>query len=302
MASITLQPGRSELKRMCKMARTKDRPNPHAPSLAGKTVVLTGGSSGFGLACAHILPTLHLTHLILGVRSVRRGEEAASAIRRSHPHTTVDVWELDMLDYRSVHAFAQRCATLPRLDVAILNAGLGNLEYAVSRATGHEEIIQVNYLSTALLSILLLPVLRPKAPSSPPGRLTIVGSAMGLNAKFAERDAIPLIPAFDREWKGMQAAAERYAVSKTLVFMLVLKMSQVVGADQVVVNTVDPGYSGATGLSREARGVVAKAAMGMLHAVLGRTAEQGAWTYVDAAVTRGEETHGSFLVNWEIYP
>lgn len=206
-----------------------------------------------------------------------------------------------MLSYESVQAFTQRCATLPRLDIVILNAGINKLEFAVCPSTGHEEVIQVNYLSTTLLAILLLPLLKPRAPRDGPGRLTIVGSAMGLNAKFPSRDAVPLLPSFDKEWKGIAASSERYSVSKTLVFMLVLRLSQLVSAEQVIVNTVDPGFSGTTGFAREASGV-AKIFLGALHAVLGRSAEQGAWTYVDAAVIKGKETHGSFLANWDIYP
>lgn len=288
---------------MIKMAREKERPPVPVPSLEGKTAVITGSSSGFGLACAKILPSLRLSHLILAVRSVSRGEKVAEPLRNAHPNTKIEVWELDMLSYQSVEAFSNRCAALPRLHIAILNAGLNKLDFATSPWTGHEEVLQVNYLSTTLLATLLLPILKTSSAQGSPGRLTVVGSAMGLNAKFPERDAVPLLPALDKEWKGIAASSERYSVSKTLVFILVLKLSQIVSAEDVIINTVDPGFSGTTSFGRDAQAHGGlRLAMGALHAIMGRTPEQGAWVYVDAAVTKGKETHGSFITNWDIYP
>jgi len=301
MASITLQPGRSELRRMIDMARTANRPAGPAPSLAGKTTIITGATSGFGLAAAHLFATLGLSKLILGVRSVERGEGAAASIRKANPNIEIGVWQLDMLDYRSVQSFAKRCETLASIDMAVLNAGIYKLDFARVAVTGHEETLQVNYLSTALLAILLLPILRRKHAQASPGRLTIVGSALGLTSKFPERDTVPLLPALDAEWAGIAAASERYAVSKTLIFLLVLKLSQLASPDDVVVNVVEPGFSGSTNFSTGVGGAL-KLVLRVMHLLIGRTAEQGAWTYVDAAVTRGEETHGCFLNNWEIYP
>ena len=131
MASITLKPNLSMLKVISK-ARQRDRPVGPLPSLLGQTVVLTGGSSGFGLATANILPTLGVARLVLGVRSTERGEAAAEKIRRANASCKVEVWELDMLSYHSVQAFAQRCAALARLDVAILNAGVTKLEWVAN--------------------------------------------------------------------------------------------------------------------------------------------------------------------------
>jgi NAD(P)-dependent dehydrogenase (short-subunit alcohol dehydrogenase family) len=301
MASITLQPGRSELMRLINMARSANRTVNPAPSLAGKTAIITGATSGFGLAAAHLFATLGISNLILGVRSVERGEVAASSIRKANPGIEVGVWELDMLNYRSVQSFAIRCKSLARVDMAILNAGIYSVEFARATATGHEEVLQVNYLSTALLAILLLPTLREKHPQDSPGRLTIVGSSLGLTAKFPERNAVPLLPALDAEWAGMAAASERYAMSKTLIFMLVLKLSQLVSEDHVILNVVEPGFSQSTNFGSGVSGPL-KLVLRVLHILIGRTPEQAAWTYVDATATRGKETHGCFLNNWEIYP
>lgn len=127
MASITLIPNVSRFK-IISLVRQRDRPTDASPSLNGQTVVLTGGNSGYGLAVANILPTLGVSRLILGVRSFEKGEAVAKKLRIAHPSCEIKVSELDMLSYKSVQAFAQRCAGLDRLDAAILNAGVTKLE------------------------------------------------------------------------------------------------------------------------------------------------------------------------------
>lgn len=127
MSSITLKPDITKLGAI-KLSRQRDRPAGPAPQLAGQTFVLTGANSGYGLACAKLLPTLGVDRLILGVRSVDRGEVAAEPIRRAHPSCKIEVWELEMDSYESIKVFAQRCASLERIDAAILNAGVAKLE------------------------------------------------------------------------------------------------------------------------------------------------------------------------------
>ncbi|RYP51124.1 hypothetical protein DL768_003471 [Monosporascus sp. mg162] len=96
------------------------------------------------------------------------------------PESTISVWTIDLESYTSTRAFAEQCATLPRIDIVILNAGLAKPSYAPVPETGYEVTLQVSYLSTALLGILLLPILRAqKVTNAPrPPVLTIMGSGM----------------------------------------------------------------------------------------------------------------------------
>src|SRR4051794_26079245 len=79
----------------------------------------------------------------------------------------------------------------------ILNAGLSQIKFRINESTGHEEVFQVNYLSTALLAMLLLPTLKEKRANGLPGRLTIVSFGLAFTATFANQDAEPLISSFD---------------------------------------------------------------------------------------------------------
>jgi NAD(P)-dependent dehydrogenase (short-subunit alcohol dehydrogenase family) len=286
---------------LIKGSSARPKPPPSPISLAGQTAIITGSNTGIGLASARVLLGLGLSNLIMAVRSTEKGSAAATPLRNAFPLTKIDVWPLDMLSYESIQAFVGKCAALPRLDIAILNAGITKHDSIINESTGHEEVFQVNYLSTALLAILLLPILKSRGTS--PGRLTIIGSGLGLKSKFTNRDAVPLIPSFDDPnepgWKGILLGGERYSVSKTLVMMLVLRLSELVAADDVIINAVEPGFTSGTSLNKNSASFQ-KVMLKLMHKLYARTPEQAAETYVDAVAVKGKESHGSFLMDWEI--
>ncbi|OAA55936.1 NAD(P)-binding domain protein [Niveomyces insectorum RCEF 264] len=285
---------------------TKTRLPPPGTDLSGQVALITGGNAGLGFCCARHLLGLKLARLVLAMRSPARGEAAAAVLRDQHPAARVDVWPLDMTSYASVQALVQRVdADLPRLDVVLLNAGVMRIRFGRCPETGHEETIQVNYLSTFLLAILLLPLCKARAPPGRPGRLTIVSSGTALMAKLANRDVRPLLPSFDavcddddgRKW----APAERYFASKMLGHLFFVRLLDYLHADDVVVNLVEPGMCKGSSLHRDATGP-ASVFFHIMKGVCGRRPEDGAWTYVDAAVVKGKESHGCFLMDWEIHP
>jgi NAD(P)-dependent dehydrogenase (short-subunit alcohol dehydrogenase family) len=146
--------------------------------LSGKTAIVTGSNIGLGLECARQLLDLGLSKLILAVRDEAKGEAARTNLStgRSLEAGAIEVWKLDLSAYDSVTKFAERASSLERLDIAVLNAGVYKVNMTFNAATGYEEDVQVNYLSAALLTILLLPVLKAKKSGTAPGRLTIISS------------------------------------------------------------------------------------------------------------------------------
>jgi NAD(P)-dependent dehydrogenase (short-subunit alcohol dehydrogenase family) len=166
-------------------------------SLSGKTAIISGSNTGLGYEAALQLLGLQLSHLIMAVRSLNKGESAAVKLRQLYPKANVEVWKLDMSGYDSIQTFARRVESqLSRIDIVLLNAGVIRLNFTTLKSTGHEEQMQVNYLSTMLLTILLLPILKAKRlPNGQPARLTIVSAALTLAAKFPERDFNPVLPA-----------------------------------------------------------------------------------------------------------
>lgn len=268
-------------------------------SLSGKTAIVSGSNTGLGYEAAVQLLGLKLSHLILAVRSLGRGDAAAATLRKLYPKASIEVWELDMSSYESVQAFARRAGSqLSLIDIVILNAGLARIDFNIVKSTGHEEIVQVNYLSTMLLTVLLLPILKAKAPKGQPPHLTIVSAALTLTAAFPNKNENPLLPSFDDpKWFGR----ETYTSSKLLATMFMWKLVDYVSAEDVIVNLADPAWCKGTELWREANGAL-KWGMKAFAATTGREPKVGASCYVDAVVNKGKESHGCFLMSWQIHP
>jgi NAD(P)-dependent dehydrogenase (short-subunit alcohol dehydrogenase family) len=118
------------------------------PDLTGRTVVVTGASSGLGTITARELARAG-ARVILAVRDVAKGERVAEAITGDR-----EVRALDLADLSSVRAFAE--AWTGDLDILINNAGI----MAVPQGTtvdGFELQFGTNHLGHFALTNLLLP-------------------------------------------------------------------------------------------------------------------------------------------------
>lgn len=131
--------------------------------MEGKTVLITGGSSGIGKATASALSGMG-ADLVLLCRN-RDKAEAARAEITSASGRRVDLIIADLLLQREVRrAASEFLSTHSRLDVLLNNAGA---LFATYRETedGIERTMAVNYFSPFLLTNLLLDVLKKSAPS-----------------------------------------------------------------------------------------------------------------------------------------
>ncbi|KAI5460804.1 putative short-chain dehydrogenase/reductase family protein [Mariannaea sp. PMI_226] len=271
------------------------------PNLEGKCAIITGSNTGLGFESARQLLGLGLSHLVMAVRTLERGEAAASKLRPVNPSARIDVWQLDMEKYDSIQSFVARCETnLSCIDMVILNAGMAPVSFATASSTGHEKAVQVNFLSTVLLAVLLLPVLK-RQPSRDTPILTIVNSVTAHLCKFPNRTHKPVLPSFDDTNVLPWDPQERYGVSKLLGQLFIVKLADNVDPNDVVINMVDPGLTKGTGLARDAKGLLGVAAWAF-NAAAGRPVEKGAATYVDAVLKQGKQSHGCFLMNCKISP
>lgn len=275
---------------------------PKNTDLSGQLAIITGANQGLGFESARQFLALRLSHLIITVRSEDKGKAAVSKLQVEFPNATIKVWLLDMCSYESVQAFAKRAESeLPRLDIAILNAGRSKADFELVPSTGHEESMQVNYLSTMLLATLLLPVLKNKSPQGSPGRLSIVSSGTTLLTKFANSQRSPLLKSFDDVKTGPGLGLQTYGATKMMCQMFLYKLVDYVSADDVVVNVVDPGMTRGTGLNRDVPRVVRVLAAPILAGIC-RSVTDGASAYLDGSIVKGKESHGCFIMDWEIRP
>ncbi|KAI1102703.1 NAD(P)-binding protein [Jackrogersella minutella] len=280
----------------------RQKPLPEGTSLTGQTAIVTGSNSGLGFEAARQLLQLNVEHLIMAVRSQTRGDAAAAKLRKEFPDLTVSVWLVDMESYDSITAFVRRCGTLPRIDIVLLNAGLRTDSFQLHKSTRHEQGFQVNYLSTCLLAILLLPVLKSKRsplPGTQPPHLSIVTSDTAYWAPPFK--AGPILPQFDvpEEFEPMKT----YPRSKLLQHIFVSKLAEYVNADDVIINTSNPGLCKGTEFGSNATmSTIGYAIFWVFQTVNARTVEAGTSAILDAVVAKGKESHGSYVSDWTIQP
>jgi NAD(P)-dependent dehydrogenase (short-subunit alcohol dehydrogenase family) len=91
------------------------------PDLTGRRAIVTGASSGLGLATATVLARRG-ARVVMTARDPARGEAAVRRVRTAVPHAAVDLGVLDLTDLVSVRTFAAANAGEP-LDILVNNAG-----------------------------------------------------------------------------------------------------------------------------------------------------------------------------------
>ncbi|MGO2542851.1 MAG: SDR family NAD(P)-dependent oxidoreductase [Specibacter sp.] len=118
------------------------------PEMNGKTVLVTGGSSGIGFVAAREMAAAG-ADVTLGVRNVAKGRLAAKEM-----HGSIEVRELDVSDLSNIRAFAEAWAG--PLDILVNNAGV--MDIPLRRTSeGLDMQTATNSFGPFLLTNLLLP-------------------------------------------------------------------------------------------------------------------------------------------------
>ncbi len=143
----------------------------------GKTCFITGANTGIGRATAKALAARG-AHVLLACRSLDKGEEAASAIRRETENPKVEAVELDLGSFASVRraaeAFLARDLALPLL---VNNAGVAGQRGLTK--DGFELHFGTNHMGHFLLTTLLL----DRIKASRPARIVHVSSKAHYDAE-----------------------------------------------------------------------------------------------------------------------
>jgi NAD(P)-dependent dehydrogenase (short-subunit alcohol dehydrogenase family) len=127
-----------------------------APTLIGKTAIVTGATGGLGYETALGLARQGATTILTG-RNPTKGEQALSRIWREVPSAKIRFEPMDLADLASIARFA---ATIGVVDVLVNNAGVMGLPTRQLTRDGFEQQIGVNALSHFVLTSRLKNALR----------------------------------------------------------------------------------------------------------------------------------------------
>jgi NAD(P)-dependent dehydrogenase (short-subunit alcohol dehydrogenase family) len=132
--------------------------------LTGQVAVVTGGSSGIGLATAELFLRAGASVAICG-RDTERLAQAEAALKAQFPDAQLLVQACDVLNADDVSAFAQAVqARFGRTDMLVNNAGQGRVsKFADTTDEAWREELDLKYFSVIRPTRAFLPMLRDAA-------------------------------------------------------------------------------------------------------------------------------------------
>ncbi len=235
--------------------------------LEGKQVLITGATSGIGLAGARELAARG-ARLAIVARDEAKARAAVAAIDASpQADAQVDVLIADLACQAAVRRLASEALErYPRLDVLINNAGVGHTSRKLSK-DGVELMWAVNHLAPFLLTMLLTERLVESAPA----RIVTTASNAhkGVCIPFDDLSG----QQSHRAWGSM-----RYKQTKLANILFTAELARRLDGTGVTANCFHPG-SVASGLQRDG-GALARTMMLITKPLLrsaGRAAETMVW-------------------------
>jgi dehydrogenase/reductase SDR family protein 12 len=208
---------------------------PSAWSLHGRTVVITGPTSGLGRAAAESLAAMGARLVLVG-RDPGKLARTAADLADAHPAAELATVVADLSSLVSVRAAAATIlATEPRLDVLIDNAGAMFAERGET-AEGFERTFATMVLGPFVLTSRLL----PRLLESPDARLVAVTSGGQYTQSLPLDDLAFEIGTYD----GPRA----YARAKRAQVALIREWSRRFHARGLVANAMHPGWADTPGL------------------------------------------------------
>jgi NAD(P)-dependent dehydrogenase (short-subunit alcohol dehydrogenase family) len=238
--------------------------------MTGRTVVITGSTSGIGRAAAAELSRAG-ARVVMAVRNTERGEQVAREIGGD-----VEVRHLDLTDLSSVRAFASGwegeidgddASGGGRIDVLILNAGVMAVPEGRTK-DGFETQIGTNFLGHFALAGLLVDHVRDRV-------VTLSSGAHRMGKINLE----------DLNWEHRKYQRwPAYGQSKLADLMFMFELQRRLAAAGSPVRSVGahPGYA-ATELQSRTGNALQNGVMSLLNRVIAQSGEQGAWPTLYAA-------------------
>ena len=216
-----------------------DNPN---GGMGGKTVLITGGTSGIGKATAVALAAMGANVVVVG-RNPERGEAAVEEIKAQSHSEPVELVLADLSLKSEVRRLAKEfLERYDRLDVLVNNAGLVQSKRNET-PDGIETTLAINHLAPFLLTNLLLETLEQSAPSRV---ITVSSEAQRWgNMDFEDLQS-------RRKYRGFPV----YGMTKLANIMFTYELAERLSGTGVTANCLHPGSVG-TNFGQNNRGPMA---------------------------------------------
>lgn len=249
------------------------------PTQAGRTIVVTGGSTGIGYwTCEQLAATG--ARLVIAARYEPKAREAIAAIRARVPEADVSHVPFDLTSIAAVRETAAAITELGGADVLVNNAGLVfPPPRRKTTADGLELLVGGNFVGHFALTALVFPVLRD--------RVVGLGS---LSTAMTKLDADDLMS--QKKYRPFRA----YAFSKHAVHGFAFELDRRLRAagDARRSLLAHPGYA-VNELSEKRREVISNSRGwqrlgGLLSAPFAQGKDRGAWPVVRAAIDPDAES------------
>jgi len=250
--------------------------------MAGRTVLVTGGTGGIGRATAVGLAAMG-AHVAITGRDRERAEDAARDIRGAGPGK-VDVFVADMSSQAEIRRLADEILqSLPRIDVLVNNVGgFWNTRHVT--ADGLERTFALNHLAPFLLTNLLLDRLTRSAPA----RVVTVASNAQTNGR---------INFGDLQGESSYSGSRAYNQSKLANVIFSHELARRLRETGVTANALHPGVVHTAFGAEDPGGIQRLPGFGVLLRLL-KTPEQGAATSIHlASCPHLEHVSGQYFAN-----
>ena len=197
--------------------------------MRGKVCVITGATSGIGLAAAEALAAKGAELALVG-RDRSRGEAALARLRERAPAVPMTIHYADLLSMAEVRRLgAELLAAHPRIDVLINNAG-AIFQHRELSADGLERTFALNHMAYFLLTAIL----RDRLAASAPARVISVASRAHLQAPGLDFDDLNL----EHRYSGWTA----YCRSKLANILFTRELARRLTGSGVTANCLHPGF------------------------------------------------------------
>ena len=212
-------------------------------SLVNKHVVVTGGTSGIGLASACLLAEAG-AHLTVVARNPEKGQRALAQLREVNPDGQHHIWEMDFANLGMVASATRKYLTEVRpIDVLVNNAAVINSRRKLT-VDGFEETFAVNHLAPFLFTGILLTKINCEG-----GRI--------INVASGAHDFVRGINFDDLNSERRYRIFKVYGQSKLANMLFTIELARRLERRGITCNSVHPGAV-STSLGSQNEGVMAR--------------------------------------------